>query len=1135
MNDSTARWAAPSEPAPPDKSAGSARLLTPRPGQTLHGIDDSEELAHSLQHWPSAFSGEPRFVLGERLGQGAQGIVFALRDRDLQRTVALKTLHGRDLEHEDAARFLAEVQITAQLEHPGIVPVHDVGVLPDGTVYYTMKRIDGLVLPEWLKGRAGVAAHRYEVLQLFLKVCDTLAFAHSRGVIHRDLKPRNIMVGAYGEVLVMDWGLAKVRARSERLRCPGSELARSPLADLETQDGTAIGTPAYMSPEQALGQNERVDHRSDIYSLGVILYEMLAGTSPYQRGDLRRTLDQVVQGRWTPLERQPSCRDVPRRLCAIVHKAMAYRQEARYQQVSDLAADIRSFLAGEAVSAYSEGALERALRWLQQHRRGAWSVFGSALAIAIAAGSAWLWQARREDRAVAELRELVATAVALGDWTGARQASERILAYRPDDEQARQDAARFDERARLAAEMAAREAERRQRRERDRTQAALMWRHAERLAERDDIAGLDEAVQLARQALALDPENAAIAAALDRWRDRLSLRRSEAELAARRAAELQQRQANADALLATAEERERQGDLDGAVGALQSAYELAPQPELLERLVAVSQRREQRRRAYEEELRAAEQAAARAARQQEAERHCAAARAALRGEDPERAAAALERAAALLPDHPEIATLRRELGELQLQLRQRQIKELLTQASAVTTALGNDNQQLAAVSAELQRLRREPADPGDAARRTALVEAEERLLAVRQQRAERIAEALRILNHALVLDPAHQAVRATLAGFWVQRMLEAEASSDPAEAAAAEAQARAYDDGSLRAFLDGKAWIENRGRVALTITAIRRRADRTEGPVGEELRVEPASRLELSRGRYWVRADHGGQMAVVLERGQSRSIEIPAPPRRIPDGCVFVPGGPVYDEQGAVIASVGHLVAQVREVTCGEWLEFLNDRSVREEIDRAAEAGRGLIYAPRRDPYATRAMWRRSGGIARSGSFQLIDDSDGSPIDPARPVSYISHDDAVAYASWRARREGRPWRLPTIDEWRRLVQAGDPRSYPWGAVGDLGLCASAITLARDRRLAEAAGGSVASDRSLHGILDLAGSRAEFAAGSSPLGADLRPLLGGSLYDAQPERFSAWGRRDIDRRLVHAGWGLRLVYTPENEP
>jgi serine/threonine protein kinase len=365
MEDDTLLQPQPSQPAdsPTATTAGAVagavagNLAAPTRGMRptrLRGVDTDAELAEVIAGWRphgGLGGGGARFALGERLGQGGQGVVFALRDRDARRTVALKALNGRDLDDGDVARFLHEVQVTAQLEHPGVVPVHDVGVLPDGTAFYTMKRVEGMVLTDWLDGRAGSPAHRFETIQLFLKICDTMAFAHSRGVIHRDLKPRNIMVGTYGEVLVMDWGLAKALGGAARDHEAGAGPTRiSSGSDHETVAGTSVGSPAYMSPEQALGQVELVDHRSDVYGLGVILYEMLAAVSPYVRGEVRRTLAQVASGSWTPLDMQPAGRALPRRLVAVVHRAMALRQDERYQHVSELAADLRAFLAGASVS-----------------------------------------------------------------------------------------------------------------------------------------------------------------------------------------------------------------------------------------------------------------------------------------------------------------------------------------------------------------------------------------------------------------------------------------------------------------------------------------------------------------------------------------------------------------------------------------------------------------------------------------------------------------------------------------------------------------------------------------------------------------------------------------------------------------
>lgn len=257
--------------------------------------------------------------VAEEVGRGAMGYVLRGIDTKLRREVALKVspLPKDQLPREQLARFIEEAQITAQLEHPNVVPIHDIGLDPDGRVYFSMKLIRGQPLDAILdKRREGDVATLSEfglrrLLDVFLQVCQAVEYAHARGVIHRDLKPANIMVGDFGEVLVMDWGVAKLKSRPERAafaaisvdqvengrseRPPppaGVTSVRAGKKALATQMGTVVGTPAYMSPEQARGLS--VDERADVYALGIILYEILCGDVPFDDEDPRQTLKRVL-------------------------------------------------------------------------------------------------------------------------------------------------------------------------------------------------------------------------------------------------------------------------------------------------------------------------------------------------------------------------------------------------------------------------------------------------------------------------------------------------------------------------------------------------------------------------------------------------------------------------------------------------------------------------------------------------------------------------------------------------------------------------------------------------------------------------------------------------------------------------
>ncbi|HKO04720.1 MAG TPA: serine/threonine-protein kinase [Candidatus Acidoferrales bacterium] len=302
-----------------------------------------------------------RYRLVSRIGRGGMGAVFLAEDQTLGRRVALKVLDVPDDAGNLAARLLREARILAALEHPGIVPVHDAGTLPDGRVFYAMKYVEGSRLDEHARALEATP----DRLRIFQKICDAVAFAHSRGVLHRDLKPENIMVGPFGEVLVMDWGVAKILREA-----PGGAAAPDPLlagasneataaneparrggpASPDTRDGAVIGTPGYMSPEQARGETASLNEWSDVYALGMILRFLLEGGAAAS-GDR-----------------------IAAPLAAVCSKATHADPAGRYGSVAALAADVARYLDGQPLEAYPDTLFRRARRIFERHQLVIWLV-----------------------------------------------------------------------------------------------------------------------------------------------------------------------------------------------------------------------------------------------------------------------------------------------------------------------------------------------------------------------------------------------------------------------------------------------------------------------------------------------------------------------------------------------------------------------------------------------------------------------------------------------------------------------------------------------------------------------------------------------------------------------------------------
>ena len=325
----------------------------------LDSVLSTESLFDELNSYNTASS---KYQIEAQIATGNMGAIYKVYDMKLKRISVLKIILPQIKKKSGQLhRFVDEARITGQLEHPNIIPINDIGVLEDDQVFIAMKHIEGEQLRDVLK-RVADGDPEYEskyslfsLLTIFRKICDAVAFAHSRRILHRDIKPENVMVGNFGEVLLVDWGLARYENRTEDSNIPGlpNELEVSTMSH-QSQHGSIKGTPAYMSPEQARGMVEKIDRRTDIFLLGSTLYTIATLTEPFVGEDVYEVVNNAEHCNFIPSELRAPDRQIPAELCNIIARCMKDNQDERYQSVEELSEDIDALMEGRAVSIEKE-------------------------------------------------------------------------------------------------------------------------------------------------------------------------------------------------------------------------------------------------------------------------------------------------------------------------------------------------------------------------------------------------------------------------------------------------------------------------------------------------------------------------------------------------------------------------------------------------------------------------------------------------------------------------------------------------------------------------------------------------------------------------------------------------------------
>ncbi len=1169
---------------------------------------------------------DARYHINRPLAAGGMGAVLDIQDNDFRRGAAMKVIHGRFADDPQALeRFLAEAQVTAQLEHPNIVPIHDMGVMADGTLYFTMKLIEGFSLGDLVKLQrlangmmtrdefvkekekkesAKPAANRKtaeqitadyeadvakghklatrftrdEILLTFLKVLDGVGFAHSRGVVHRDIKPDNIMLGAHGEVLVVDWGIAKVLKKADRDNEFVKRIEREvvSLRDADaisaTMTGSAMGTLFYMPPEQARGELDLIDGRSDIYALGATLYELLCLKRCLEAKSMAEALAAITTGDWIPLDRVRP--DLDKDLIAVVHRSMALDPARRYATCSDFADDIRRFLAGQAVVARQRNLIERIGAWVAAHKRQVQFGAAATALVVVAVGGTKYYvdqgNLANGNTRLAEAGAKFQSAKAAADLAGFAEAlqvlegAKLLLTGDPRPLELSQE-------IKVAQSAAQREAAAVQERQNRLAAARKNFEEATRLKTEGRFV---EAETLLTSALGQDSQNQEYDQAREEVRKLLNndlLRKQTEQARALRvtgdealakAAVLDRADDHVVALLDTAkkayDELEKLPQIEGSQGKIQAltalrleaeaargaklraaeagpfkakAKELLTAAKFVESRAALAQAKgltpEDReldqilQGLITAETLAKEEEKTKEARKL-ADEALVMAAGALQAGNFDEALVKVELAFTHIPGEPKglalqkTVTAAKAVAERSARLAKASAAadEALSKVKEAQQLVSVKSQQVIQLQSQIDHLGRElgkaPVD-----RQAPLFAAVAEQKAARAVIAEQWALAEGLANGALSsladfpAEPKNAEVRKALCQLYLSRLRDARKTRSLAEINAFANLIRRFDREQ-----NFSRELANLGEITVsgaTVSAKRlsEGSDTRLVPSGEPIALEAGKTLSLEAGGYQLTAGDM-TMAVTVVGGQNLPFTWPSNLPKI-DGLPLAYVPPHSSQQGFMLAVTETTVAQY-----GTYLnspEFFPTLAARHKQAFEAPAGTPPVPLPHvPGEYTTAAdganIWvpnffRMKGVDARLDA--LI------PIEPDKPISKMSREDAEAYCAWLSKKTGLKVRLPKAKEWSFAGNGGDDRrTYPWGSFFVGQFTASSLSVGANAQATPVA--SFAADVGPFGHHDLAGNLREWlgdteADGPLAAGANGGLIAGGSFSSDNPITFT----------------------------